>query len=355
MNQGIFLLGVFVFIFILTGFLTRLVREFALKNNITDDARSNPERKKQRSPVPLLGGTAGMISGLVGAGVLSIATYFGVLDFSLGVDVEFSTLCWLSISLIIFIVGGYLDDKYNLSPKYQILFINAALIIAVFVAGIRIEAFSPPFSDILPDWRYLPELLAYTWLGFCIAATKFLDGHDGLVVSVGIVGLLTIASVSLFGFINQPFLAIVAFIFIISFLPFLKDNFPNARSYLGEGGSEFIGFLIGVLAIFSGAKVATAMSVVGWFIFDLLFVWFLRVLDKRNPITSADRLHWHFRLLDTGMSKIQVLVITTLIILITAHSALILTTGDKMWLLFGQGVFLLLVFIVTSFFVNRRR
>ena len=132
---------------------------------------------------------------------------------------------------------------------------------------------------------------------------------------------------------------------IVGFLPW---NFPNAKVYLGEGGSEIVGFVIGSFAILSGAKVATATTVIGWFIIDLIFVWILRVADRRNPLTSGDRLHWHHRLMDIGFSKVQVLGITALILLITSHTGLLVSEEYRIIVLLEQGVFLLLVFLLLA-------
>jgi uncharacterized membrane protein len=82
-------------------------------------------------------------------------------------------------------------------------------------------------------------------------------------------------------------------------------------------------------------------------------VWILRYLDGRNPLTSADRLHWHFRLKDLGLSKIQVLVITMLALFFTSQAGLWLPTAIKIWVVFGQIVFIILAFFAT-YTLNRQ-
>lgn len=337
--------------------ISKYIRNFALKKKILDDPKSNPKRKKQKEPIPLLGGTGFSLVALFVTllTVLIISLDWFELDLSFTDYLENIRLLWVFPAVLILIVGGFLDDKYNLSPKYQVIFINLALIVTVFLGNIKIDAFSYPLNEIIPNYEFLHYLLAYAWLGFCIAATKFLDGHDGLVSTVGIIALLTIGSVSLFDNVNQPILFIFALIWALAIAGFLPFNFPNAKMYLGEGGSEIIGFSIGLLSILSGAKVATAGTVIGWFIIDLCFVWLLRILDRRNPLTSGDRLHWHFRLVDLGLNKIQVLVITAFILLITAHSGLLVDTENKIYILIGQAIFLILIFFVTFWFSRKQR
>jgi UDP-GlcNAc:undecaprenyl-phosphate/decaprenyl-phosphate GlcNAc-1-phosphate transferase len=240
-------------------------------------------------------------------------------------------------------VGGYFDDKYHLSPKKMFAPILASLIIAVVGGGLKIEVLSYPFTTILPNNSLLHSFLAFLWIGFCLTATKFLDGLDGLVTTVGIMGLFSIASVSLLVNVNQPIVFGFAMIWVAGLIGFLPYNFPDAKLYLGEGGSEIIGFVIGVLSILSGAKVATAGTVIGWFILDIILVMLVRIFQHKNPF-KGDRLHWHFRLTDMGLSKLQVLSLTTIIIIITSQSGLYFSTEYKVYVLLTQAILLLVVF-----------
>jgi len=338
----------FVFVAILSYITTWIVGIIAKKYAIWDDPQSNPHRKKQRAPVPLLGGTAPALVAMSGLSIVWLLNkYVPEFQMAFGYNLEPFRLYWVLIAAGILLIGGFLDDCFNLSPKFQIIPICLALCVTVFLGGVTIDALSYPFDTLIPNLPLVPELLALCWLGFCIAATKFLDGHDGLVTTVGFLSILTIASVSLFAHVNQPMIFIFAVIWAAAYLGFLPHNFPNASIYLGEGGSEVVGFSIGFLSILSGAKIATASTVIGWFIIDLFLVWLLRFLDGRNPLTSGDRLHWHFRLVDLGMSKVQVLVLTSIIITITAHIGLLFATGDKVWLLVSQSIWLVAVFGIT--------
>jgi UDP-GlcNAc:undecaprenyl-phosphate GlcNAc-1-phosphate transferase len=222
------------------------------------------------------------------------------------------------------------------------------LLITVLLGDLRITSFSYPFDQFLVGSVWLQYLMAFVWIGMCLTATKFLDGHDGLVATVGIISLLTISVVATLPNVMQPFIVLSALLWAAGIAGFLPWNLPNAKGYLGEGGSQIVGFIIGVLSILSGAKIATASTVLGWFIFDILFVFTLRVLNGKSPF-EGDRLHWNFRLLDAGMSKSQVLFFTAVILIISAILGVILDTSDKLYLVAGQGVFLLILFVITSF------
>ena len=326
--------------------LSKLVFGLATSRGIVDDPRSNPARKYQARPIPLLGGSAAVAVALLASTLAVLNAERWALGALLDLNAGAPHLSWLALSVIVLLIGGYCDDKYQLPAKFMFLPITTALLLAVFPGDLVITALSYPFNSLLPNWPFLPEVLSFIWLGLCLASTKFLDGHDGLVTMVGVVSFVTIASVALTPNVFQPLVCVFALVCVCALLGFLPFNFPPARGYLGEGASEIIGFGIGVLSIISGAKIATTATVLGWFILDMLLVFLTRFLLKK-PLFSGDRLHWHFRLVDLGLSKLQVLVLTSVILLVTAQLGLTLSTSQKLPLLIVQGVFLGLVFLVT--------
>jgi UDP-GlcNAc:undecaprenyl-phosphate GlcNAc-1-phosphate transferase len=269
-------------------------------------------------------------------------------SFELGKNLLPFRLFWVFVGALIIMIGGFLDDKFQFKSKVVFIPTFLGLLITVLLGDLRITSFSYPFDQFLVGSVWLQYLMAFVWIGMCLTATKFLDGHDGLVATVGIISLLTISVVATLPNVMQPFIVLSALLWAAGIAGFLPWNLPNAKGYLGEGGSQIVGFIIGVLSILSGAKIATASTVLGWFIFDILFVFTLRVLNGKSPF-EGDRLHWNFRLLDAGMSKSQVLFFTAVILIISAILGVILDTSDKLYLVAGQGVFLLILFVITSF------
>ncbi len=334
---------------------TWISAKLAIKYKILDDPAVRPD-KKQKEPVPFLGGVGFTLVSIVLMSVLWLMNKYNIFDaFNLLNQNLYYTfhLFWILFAIVILLVGGIIDDKFALSSKWLFLYINIGVFIAVVGGGLKIEAFSYPFNLILPTIGFLPQILAYIWLIGCIAATKFLDGHDGLVGSIGMISLLSIASISLFDNVNQPLIFLFALIWICGIISFLVFNFPDAKLYLGESGSEIVGFVIGVLSILSGAKVATSATVIGWFILDTALVIILRFANKK-PLFKADRTHWHHRLIDLGLNKIQVLVITSGILLITAHTGLLLPTQYKAYVVGLQFLALLVIILLTGL-VQRKK
>ncbi len=351
----------FTIIIVIVSFLgsfliTYFIKKFSIKYNIVDDPESEPNRKRQKHSIPLLGGSGFAITSILLLGLLYFVDKFNLFGLGDIVGGAFwrEKVVWIILAVLVMIVGGFFDDKYHLSPKYQLFFINIAVLITIFFGGIVVQDLSKPFEQFLPNFHYLPHLITYVWLMACIAATKFLDGHDGLVASVGIIGLFSIASVSLFSNIGEPLIFLISLIWASGIIGFLPFNFPNAKIYLGEGASEVIGYTIGVLAILSGAKIVTAGTVIGYFIIDLIFVWFMRLSERRNPLTSGDRLHWHHRLVDLGMDKIQVLVVTTIMLLFTTHAALWISDDLRIYFPIWQFVMLLIIFAMVALIKSRK-
>ncbi len=331
--------------------VSRMSRILALRYQLTDNPLSHPDRKSQKQPVPLFGGLGFFVVVIVALTGLWLEVKFNWFGYSEFLHQGFFypfKLIYILIGGLIIYLAGCLDDAFELSPKIYFPMIFVGLLIAIVVGGVKIENFAYPFDKLaITDW--LQYFLAFGWVGICLVATKFLDGLDGLVTSVGIINLLTIAGVALSLSVNQPFIALVSIAGAGALIGFLPSNFPSARQYLGEGGSTIIGYFIGIFSLLAGAKVATIGITLGWFVLDILLVMFFRFLQSGSigSILKGDRTHWHHRLLDYGFSKIQVLAITAWLIITSSQIALNVPTAYKIWVLLGQYLVFCGLFLAT--------
>jgi UDP-GlcNAc:undecaprenyl-phosphate/decaprenyl-phosphate GlcNAc-1-phosphate transferase len=337
--------------FILSSIFTSCIKKYAILRNIVDDPAKKPNRKFQKQPIPLLGASGFVFSSVITSSLIWIINQTnGPSNINLNLDTW--NLFWIVVSIGIFSLIGILDDKYDLKPQYIFPGILVGLLVAVTLGGLKIEVLSSPFQSLVPHNEFIQRGFAFLWLLFCLAATKFLDGLDGLVSTIGIIAFLTIASVSLLPNVSQPLIAMFCLVWASGLCGFLPYNFPNARLYLGEGGSEIIGFMIGVFSILSGAKVATTSSVIGWFILDVALVMGFRIFQGFSPF-RGDRMHWHFRLVDLGLKKHQALSLTTIVVLFTAHLGLFFPTEYKVYVGVSQLIFLLIVFLISLFLFKK--
>ena len=203
---------------------------------------------------------------------------------------------------VIFLVGLY-DDWRELHPL--ILYSAQVVVGAIAILFlILIEYVNNPFTgQQTPDFAYpITATITLFWLGLMMNTVNFLDGLDGLAS-----GVAAIAGVVLF--INAVFrldppqysVALLPVALVGATLGFLPFNFAPARIFLGSG-AYFLGFVLGVLSIIGGAKMATILLVMGLPLLDLAWQLLRRVREGQDPM-RGDRGHLHYRLLDIGLPQ----------------------------------------------------
>ncbi|MFA6603936.1 MAG: MraY family glycosyltransferase [Patescibacteria group bacterium] len=338
-----------------TPLVIRLARHFDVL-----DAPVLPRKIHQR-PTPLLGGIA-VFAGLAAA--VGLCLWLGWLP---ALHIRLKYLAGLLLAALILIFGGSLDDKFDLRPSRQIIWPALAALIVV-ASGIGVGYVTNPFGgQIYLDrqqftvlwWDGLPyrltliaDLFSFCWLLGMIYTTKLLDGLDGLVSGVTVIGALIIAAVSLMKEVAQPDTALLAFAVAGAFAGFLIFNFNPARIFLGEGGSTLAGFLLGTLAIISGGKIATALLVLGLPIFDTVVVVARRIFWYRRSMATGDRTHLHFRLIDMGLSQRQTVLFYYFAAALFGSATLFLQGWEK---IVALGLIASLIAAVLSFWTAWRR
>lgn len=256
-------------------------------------------RKLHQSSTPLWGGLA--ISGAV----LVVMVTVQQLGW-LGRPLLIPQLVGICLAIIVLTIGGVIDDRFNLKPKWQIIFPILASVI-VIASGITIQKITNPFGGNIVLGS-LGVVLTFLWLMTLTYTTKLLDGLDGLVSGLVVIGSLIIAAVALRPPYNTPSVAVLALIVAGAFAGFLPGNMPPAKIFLGEAGATLAGFLLGVLAILAASKIATALLVVGVPLVDMGVVVIQRFRAGQSPF-RGDRRHLHFRLLETNSHPLRTILI----------------------------------------------
>lgn len=353
---------IYIEAFVIAGIITMAigwcVYRLALKYNLLDFP--DRERKRHEKPTPLLGGVA--IFASWGICLLFFALLSPLL---LSGGYEAKHLIGLAAAGLILMIGGYLDDRFNIKPRYQIWFpILAALVI--IASGIGVKFVTNPLGGIIRLDQIKIQLLTiggipyfftlfadiFT-LGWLLAATyafKLLDGVDGLAASVGLVGSIMTFFVSLSYPYHQPDAALIAIILAGALVGFLIWNLPPAKMFLGDGGSLFIGFTLGILAILSGSKIATALLIIAFPLVDVVYVIFRRIFVLKKSPFQGDREHLHFRLIDFGFSRNGVVLIFTGFAVLFGLSTLIFSS-------FQKAVVLIILFVfafIFELFITRK-
>jgi UDP-GlcNAc:undecaprenyl-phosphate GlcNAc-1-phosphate transferase len=332
--------------------LTDVVRKFAFHYGIVDEPRGG--RKIHTERTALLGG--------IGIGIAIIVVLLCCLPFAEGQGLRPEQLIGFVLAIVVLIVGGVLDDRFDFSPMKQIVFpILASFIIIAsgsgiiqvtnpFVHGHVISLVWKQFQIGTMLFSFPSDIITLGWLLLVTYAMKILDGLDGLVAGLTVIGALLIASLAGSAAFFQPLIALISLCIAGIYLGFLPFN-KQGRIFLGEGGSTIAGFSLAVLSIISGAKVATAAVALGIPIADVAVVIISRLIQRKNPF-KGDSSHLHFRLLSVGLTPKTIVRLIWGVALIFGLIALAVQTKGRIFLFLG--LFLLVAVISTWTYMRKK-
>ena len=297
-DYGILYAIAFVLAFLIAFFVTPLAKRIAFKVGAIAKPR---KRDMHTKPIPRMGGIA------IFAGFM--ITFLAVIWYLPLVNLKQVIGIFLGCTTIFLL--GFFDDIYELPAKPKFLIqILAATIVAVF--GIRIDFITIPFIGNGEQYMHFLSIPATViWIVAITNAVNLIDGLDGLAAGVSSIASLCLMVLSIdAGF---PPGALLTATLAGSCMGFLPYNFNPASIFMGDTGSTFLGFTLGitsVMGLLKGYTVATifiAVLVLGLPIFDTSFAIIRRFLAGK-PIMSPDRGHLHHRLVDHGYSQKQAVV-----------------------------------------------
>lgn len=324
--------------------ITPLVRKFAFRTGAVDVPR--PPRNLHEKTVAKLGGLAIFL-----AFAITVLIYVGTSVHFDPAIVPFKFVMALLGGGAVLMIGGFFDDVYDLPPYVLWIFPAIASLIVVFAGiGVGITFLSNPLGGTISlAFKVLgipaSAIFIFIWLNGMMFTTKFLDGLDGLVAGIGLIAGLTLFALSLGDTVSQPITASFAIILAGALAGYLVYAFHPASIFIGEGGSTFVGFVLGVLSVILGGKIATALLVMGIPILDVAWVIAQRVWHGQSPF-RGDRLHIHFKLLDLGFTQKQTAVVLYAISAVFGFTAVFLQSMGK---LVALGILFGLMIVLISF------
>jgi UDP-N-acetylmuramyl pentapeptide phosphotransferase/UDP-N-acetylglucosamine-1-phosphate transferase len=219
---------------------------------------------------------------------------------------------FVAASLIIFAIG-LKDDLVGLGPTKKFLAQIAAAGIIAFLGDIRFTSFHGLFG--VGEISYPLSILLTILINiFIYNALNLIDGIDGLAGCLGLFASITYAvCFFMMGSMGDCLLAIA---FCGTLIGFLYYNVSPAKTFMGDTGSLFTGFMLSVFLVrfvelnklpgtgLFNAAPAIAFATIIIPVVDTVRVFMLRILRGRSPFI-ADNNHLHHRFLDMGFSHMQ--------------------------------------------------
>lgn len=301
-------------------------------------------RKIHGVAVPRLGGV-GVFAGFLAPIVLLLVGFHQNLA-AKPIFEDAGSFAAIVAGAMVVLAMGVRDDIRPLRASVKLLFQALAAGIAM-AGGHVIWRLSLPFCGDL-DLGFWGIPLTLFWFLGCMNAINLLDGMDGLAGGVSLIVCITMVLVGqLMG--NTAGMLLMACLGggIFGFLLF---NFHPARIFLGDSGSNVIGFLIAALAMMSSRKSETAVALIvptlalGVPITDTALA-IIRRWSRHLPFSAPDRQHIHHRLLSMGLTQSRaVLVIYAICIVLCAGAVLSISTQREL-LLMVFGATGILVFV----------
>ncbi len=311
---GLSLFVIFVTSLILTFAAIPLVMRFAHSRQLYDQPDysfgidGQPTRRIHKSPMPRLGGI-GMVFGFLVSTLIWVAP---------------SPLKSVYLSSLLMFVVGVIDDIRPLSAKLK-------LAVQIVVGFFVVYSLELPIQRLVWGKEFILDLPI--WLGYflsvfvlvgAINAINLTDGLDGLAGGVVIIGIVLLSMLYFLSTHDLNLIYCLSLPLLGCLLGFLKYNTYPASIFMGDGGSNWLGVMIGVLLIFvlSGARlvqsaeafviqkgtatvpVMSSILCVALPVLDTAFVMLRRIMAGKNPM-SADKTHFHHTLLYIGLTHSQ--------------------------------------------------
>lgn len=315
-QNGLFVIFAFVVALIVAYATTPLTIKLAFKIGALDVPKDS--RRMHKKPTPRIGGIA-----IVYGFIISVCCFS---SFLLNGELN-KPLVGILIGALIIAVLGFLDD---LKPKKAIVkfLIQIAAACIPVLMGVRVIAVANPVTDLLvrvPDWLSISGSVLF--IVGVTNAVNLIDGLDGLAAGVSSIAAVALLSILLMQHNANITMLILAAALAGSCFGFLPFNFNPAKTFMGDTGATFLGFILACISIQGPFKTYVAFAlpflILGLPIFDTLFA-IIRRLIRGQGIMTPDRGHLHHRLIDMGFSQRSAVIILYALSAILAISAIVM-------------------------------
>ena len=273
------------------------------------------ERRMHKKTMPKFGGPAVILGFLVAIIYLLIVKSLENTINLFGPEQYGMKLLGMFLGIIVISIFCVMDDIVTIKPMVKLLGqVLAAIVVVAF--GVRIDEITPVFLPTEELKEAFSIILTIGWIVGVTNAINLIDGLDGL--SAGISVISAVSLLIIFVLNGSPLISILLITALagalVGFLPF---NFAPAKTFIGDTGSNFLGFSLSIISILGVAKTYTAAVIVlpllalGLPIFDTVWAIIRRLIRRKSikAIFKADKGHLHHLIVARGFSQKQAVLI----------------------------------------------
>lgn len=262
-----------------------------------------------------LGGIAVIVGFLVSTIYLLIVMSIEGSISLVGTDNYHIKLIGFFIGIIVLSTFCFFDDWKGIPPYVKLLGQTISALIVIF-SGIRIDKISVPGLENIISHDFVSIILTTIWIVGITNAINLIDGLDGL--SSGICAISCLSLLIIFTLNDSPLIAIILITALAgSILGFLPFNFNPAKTFIGDTGSNFLGFSLSIISILGVAKTYTAIVLIAPLIifafplFDTISAIFRRIIKTKSisGVFKADKEHLHHKIMKKGYTQKQAVYI----------------------------------------------
>ena len=314
----------FVVAFVATPYTIKIARKVGAVDIPKD------ERRMHKKAMPKFGGPAVILGFLV-------STIYLLIVMSMEQSINLFSFEEYGKKLLGFLIGigiitafCVVDDIKTIKPLTKLVGQLLAAIVAV-VAGIRIDGITLPFLNFPEIHQVTSIILTIAWIIIVTNAINLIDGLDGLSSGISVISAVSLLIIFVLNGSSMVSIVLIAALAgaLVGFLPF---NFSPAKTFIGDTGSNFLGFALAIISILGSAKTYTAavivlpLIVLGLPIFDTVFAIIRRMIRGKSikAVFKADKGHLHHKLVARGYNQKQAVLILYGISAIFAIFAVIL-------------------------------
>ena len=321
MNLNLFILS--IVLFLLAAGLTLLVKRLGIID------RPN-NRSSHKRPVPRSGGLAIVATTYAGVGIL--------IWLQGRLPAAWPQAAGIGLGAFILALAGLLDDLDRLNAYWSKLALQILGCCVLFPFGLVLTTLPLPFvGEVSLGWLGYPVTLM--WVLGLTNIFNFMDGLDGL--AAGTAAVVAVLVVVLAGGPASGVSATICLVMAAATLGFLGFNFPRAQIFLGDVGSQFLGFAFAAVAVLAAEADAVRLPILvvpllfQHFIFDTSFTFCRRLLAREN-VTQAHKSHLYQLLNQAGQSHARVSIIHAVVTLAQGAGAFVMIglPASRHWAVF---------------------